>query len=77
MDLEPAVSPEIRGQVLDVGSADVMVAIPAYNNESTISHVMKVTAEGLATFFADMKSVLFAPRREYTVRAQSPAKHGW
>lgn len=59
MDLEPAVSPEIKGQILDVGAADVMVAIPAYNNESTISHVMKVIAEGLATFFADMKSVLF------------------
>jgi len=59
MDFEPAVSPEIRRQILDVGGADVMVAIPAYNNEQTISHVMKVIAEGLATFFADMKAVLF------------------
>jgi hypothetical protein len=59
MDLLPAVSPEINGQVIDIGSADVMVAIPAYNNERTISHVMEMVAEGLSTFFADMKSVLF------------------
>lgn len=59
MDLSPAVSPEIAIAVKDIGGADVMVAIPAYNNERTISHVMKTAAEGLATFFADKKSVLF------------------
>ena len=59
MDLAPAVSPEIKEQTRDIGSAEVMVAIPVYNNESTISHVMEVAAEGLSTFFPDMKSVLF------------------
>ena len=59
MDLVPAVSPEIAVAVKDIGSADVLLAIPAYNNESTISRVMKVAAEGLATFFADMRTVLF------------------
>ncbi len=59
MDLLPAVSPEIAAAVKDMGGADVMVAIPAYNNERTISHVMKTAAEGLSTFFADKKSVLF------------------
>jgi hypothetical protein len=59
VDLEPAVSGEIRSQLWDIGGADVMVAIPAYNNEASLSNVMKVVAEGLSTFFADMKSVLF------------------
>jgi glycosyltransferase involved in cell wall biosynthesis len=59
MDLVPAVSPEIALAVKDVGSADVLVAIPAYNNEQTVSRVMKVAAEGLSTFFADLRSVLF------------------
>jgi glycosyltransferase involved in cell wall biosynthesis len=59
MDFAPAVSPEIAMAVRDVGSADVLVAIPAYNNEQTISRVMKVVAEGLSTFFADMRTVLF------------------
>ena len=59
MDLVPAVSPEIAMAVKDIGSADVLVAIPAYNNEQTISRVMKVAAEGLSTFFADMRTVLF------------------
>jgi|SRR5450756_37736 len=59
MDLAPAVSPEINQQIRDIGSAEVMVAIPAYNNERTISQVMEVAAEGLTTFFADTKSVIF------------------
>ena len=59
MDLEPAVSGEIRTRLADIGSADVMVAIPAYNSEATISKVMSTVAEGLETFFADMKTVLF------------------
>ena len=59
MDMLPAVSPEIAQAVRDIGGADVMVAIPAYNNEQTISLVMKTAAEGLSTFFADMRSVIF------------------
>jgi glucosylglycerate synthase len=59
MDLMPAVSPEITAAVSDIGRADVMVAIPAYNNEQTISRVMEVVAEGLSTFFADTRTVLF------------------
>jgi hypothetical protein len=59
MDLAPAVSLEIIQETRDIGNADIMVAIPAYNNERTISHVMETAAEGLSTFFADMKSVLF------------------
>ena len=55
----PAISGEIARAVAEVGSADMMVAIPAYNNELTIAHVMKVAAEGLSTFFADRKCVIF------------------
>lgn len=58
MDFLPAVSFELAQATKDVGSADVMVAISAYNNESTISNVMKKVAEGLSSFFGDMKSVL-------------------
>jgi glycosyltransferase involved in cell wall biosynthesis len=59
MDLIPAVSGEIARAVADIGGADIMVAIPAYNSEATIAHVMKIAAEGLSTFFADRKCVLF------------------
>lgn len=59
MDLPPAVSPEIAMAVGEVKSADVMVAVPAYNNEQTISRVMRTAAEGLSTFFADQRAVLF------------------
>lgn len=59
MDLVPAVSPEIATVASDIESADVMVAVPAYNNERTISKVMQTAAEGLSTFFADQRAVLF------------------
>jgi glucosylglycerate synthase len=59
VDFLPAVSPEIGRQIEAIGSADVMVAVPAYNSEQTISHVMIALAEGMSTFFADMKCVLF------------------
>ncbi len=59
MDLVPAVSPEIRMAVNEIKAADVMLAVPAYNNEQTISKVMQVAAEGLSTFFADRRTVLF------------------
>ena len=59
MDMLPAVSPEIEAAVKEVGEADVMVAIPAYNDEQSISTVMRTVAEGLSTFFADRKAVLF------------------
>jgi hypothetical protein len=59
MDMLPALSQEISDAVGDIGSADVMVAIPAYNNEQSIEAVMRQAAEGLASFFADKKTVLF------------------
>ncbi|MBU1670180.1 MAG: hypothetical protein KKF41_13845 [Actinobacteria bacterium] len=59
MDMLPAVSPEIAMAVRDTGSADLMVAIPAYNSEQTLGVVMERVAEGLATFFSDRSSVLF------------------
>lgn len=59
MDILPAMSPEISEAVQRVGAADIMVAVPAYNNEQTIGAVMRVAAEGLSTFFADHKTVVF------------------
>jgi glucosylglycerate synthase len=59
MDMRPAVSGELARAVAEIGSADVLVAVPAYNNELTVAQVMRVAAEGLSTFFADRKCVLF------------------
>ncbi|MDD5748413.1 MAG: glycosyltransferase [Actinomycetota bacterium] len=59
MDLVPSISEEIEKAVSDIGTADVMVAIPAYNAEETIAKVMKVASEGLSTFFADRRTILF------------------
>lgn len=59
MDMMPACSSEIAEQIKDIGRADVMLAIPAHNNEKTIGRVMKEAAEGLSTFFDDKKCAIF------------------
>jgi len=59
MDIEPAASEEIKRRIAEIRSADIMVAIPSFNNESTISRVMQVVADGLSSFFGDRKCVLF------------------
>ena len=71
----PAVSPEIDAAVKEVGTADVMVAIPAYNNESSISGVMQIVAEGLSTFFAALKTVLFVCEGGSLDETKSVARH--
>jgi hypothetical protein len=47
------------GEVLaDIGSADIIVAIPCYKEVETIVDVMKAAAEGLAESFPNRRSVL-------------------
>ncbi len=59
MEVESAASEQIRERIADIGSADILVAIPSFNNEETISNVMKVVSEGLLGFFGDRKCVVF------------------
>ena len=39
-------------------SADIVVGIPAYNNNSTIKHVVSAASAGLARFFKGMRSLI-------------------
>jgi glycosyltransferase involved in cell wall biosynthesis len=59
MDLNPAVSKELAQAVDRVGQVDILVAIPAFNNEDTVSSVMKMAAEGLSTFYRSRRSAIF------------------
>ncbi len=49
-----------RARVLlsDIGSADIVVGIPSYNNAGTIGHVARSAAEGLAAHFPGSKALL-------------------
>ncbi len=42
----------------EIGEADVLVGIPAYNNAATIGHVVSTAARGMVEHLADLKPVL-------------------
>jgi glycosyltransferase involved in cell wall biosynthesis len=52
--LEPAVDARVR----ELGSADLLVGIPSYDNARTIGHVVRAVSVGLAKHFPDMKAVI-------------------
>lgn len=45
-------------QVGQIGSADILVGIPSYNNAKTIGHVVRAVQAGLVKYFPHHKSVL-------------------
>jgi glucosylglycerate synthase len=49
---------EIGKFIEQVGSADILVGIPSYNNARTIGHVVRAVQAGLAKYFPDKKAVL-------------------
>jgi glucosylglycerate synthase len=42
----------------EIGSADILVGIPCYNNEKTIAHVIQMLSHGLFHHYQDSKSVI-------------------
>lgn len=50
--------PEIRGQIKKVGSADIVVGIPSFNNARTIGHVVRAVQAGLAKYFPEHRAVI-------------------
>jgi len=51
-------SAETLSQIKEIGTADIVIGIPSYNNEKTIGHVIKAAEFGLAKYFPNMKPVL-------------------
>ncbi|MFQ5963518.1 MAG: glycosyltransferase [Candidatus Scalinduaceae bacterium] len=54
-----AVRDNVNEWIKDVKDVNVLVGIPCYNNEDTISHVVSTAAKGLRAYFHDNKSALF------------------
>ncbi len=46
-------------RIEEIESADILMGIPCYNNESTISHVIQMVTHGLAKHYKDQRSVIF------------------
>ena len=46
-------------RIEEIQSADILVGIPCFNNESTIAHVIQMVSHGLAAHNKSMRSVIF------------------
>jgi glycosyltransferase involved in cell wall biosynthesis len=57
---QTAVSEDVWRQVRKIGSGGLLVGIPCFNNASTIGHVVKTAAQGLAAHFPELKGVIVA-----------------
>ncbi|BCB27434.1 glycosyl transferase [Sulfurimicrobium lacus] len=49
---------EVHEQIGKIGSADIVVGIPSFNNARTIGHVVRAVQAGLAKYFPDHKAVI-------------------
>ena len=45
-------------RIEEIESADILVGIPCYNNEKTISHVIQMVTHGLIKHYKDKRSVI-------------------
>lgn len=49
---------EVEHELDRIGSVDILVGIPSYNNARTIGHVVRAAASGLAKYFPDARAVI-------------------
>ncbi|WP_297455297.1 glycosyltransferase [Persephonella sp.] len=54
-----ALREDARKKIEQLGYADIVVGIPAYYSQTTISHVIQQVAEGLDRYFKDKKCLIF------------------
>jgi glycosyltransferase involved in cell wall biosynthesis len=54
----PPLEPQVLRQLEEIGEADLVVGIPSFNNASTIGHVARAAAAGLAKHFPGKRAVL-------------------
>lgn len=47
-----------RRQIENLGTADIVVGIPAYYSDESLAYVIETTAEGLEQFYPDKKSLI-------------------
>ena len=59
MRFSNAIRQPVRRRLEGLGSADIIIGIPCFNNENTISHVIKTVESGLQIHYPNIKSVLF------------------
>ena len=58
MKYNTSLRPYVAKRIELIESADVLVGIPCYNNEETISHVIETVSQGLRKHYQDLKAVI-------------------
>ena len=53
-----ALTEETEAVVQRIGTADILVGIPSFNNADTIGHVVRAVSAGLAKYFPEQRAVL-------------------
>ncbi len=51
-------APDVQQVLGEIGTADLVVGIPSYNNARTIAHVVRAVTAGLAKYFPDRPAVI-------------------
>jgi glycosyltransferase involved in cell wall biosynthesis len=50
--------PEVGQQIAELGTVDILVGIPSYNNAATIEHVVRAIQTGFAKYFPGQRALL-------------------
>ena len=58
MNYDTALRGYTAKRIEEIESADILVGIPCYNNETTIAHVIQMVTHGLARYYKDRRSVI-------------------
>jgi glucosylglycerate synthase len=58
VNAEQGLSAEARARIADLGTADIVVGIPSFQNARTIGHVARAAQTGLAKYFPDLRGVV-------------------
>ncbi len=48
----------VKDRIREIGEADILVGIPCYNEEKTISNVITTASQGLVNHYPELKSVI-------------------
>ena len=49
---------QTEARIQEIGSAEILVGIPSYNNRDTVGHVVRAVSVGLAKYFPEHRAVL-------------------
>jgi hypothetical protein len=58
MTVSSTLAPEVRQEMEKLGSADIVIGIPSYNNARTIGHVVRAAQAGLMKYFPSRRGVI-------------------